>query len=100
MSGPSDPTEEERHTDAMEFLPTELATALVFATLAERQRKSGRHEAADGALADAETAFEELVRFLYDPNNSEYITASERDDLKHDIRLLRKKLHSVKTRQN
>jgi len=100
MRGPSDRTEEERHADAMEFLRTELATALVFATLAERHRKSGRHEAADGALADAETAFEELVRFLYDPNNAEYITASERGDLKHDVRLLRKKLYSVKASQD
>jgi hypothetical protein len=41
-----------------------LATALIFATLAERHRKSARHEAANGTVADAENSLEELVRFL------------------------------------
>jgi hypothetical protein len=82
----------------MEFLKTELATALVFSALAGRHRKSGRHEAADSALVDAEHRFEELVRFLYDPKNADYRTESDRNDLKHEIRRLRKKLDFVKAR--
>ena len=97
MSG--DHTEQDGHADAMDFLWTEVANALVLTALAERHRKSGGHEAADRALADAENGFEELVRFLYDRKNAKYITASERTDLKHEIRLLRKKLDSVKASQ-
>ena len=96
MDGPPDHAKQDRSGDAMDFLRTELATALVFATLAERHRKSGRHEAADRAGADAENRFEELVRFLYDPRNAEFITAAERGDLKYEIRRLRKKLDTAK----
>jgi len=96
MSDPPDDTKECRYALTMDFLRTELATALVFATLAGHYRKSGRHDRADRALSDAENGFEEIVRFLYDPKNAKYTTASERGDLKHQIRLLRKILDAVK----
>jgi hypothetical protein len=45
---------------------------------------------------NAENGFEELVRFLYDPKNALYMTASERGELKQEIRRLRKRLDLLK----
>jgi len=71
----------------MEFLRTELATALVFATIAERHCKSGRRKAAHGALASAERGFEELVRFLYGPNLGGHPNPAIRGHLKTGQRI-------------
>src|SRR5215469_8871793 len=95
MGGPSDHAEQGRRADAMEFLRTELAAALVFAALGERHRKSGRRKAAHHAVASAEHGFEELVRFLYGPKNAQFITESDRDDLKYEVRRLRTKLDAL-----
>ena len=95
MSGPSDHAEQGRRADAMEFLRTELAAALIFATLAERHRKLGRRKAAHDAVASAERGFEELAGFLYGPKNAQFITESDRDDLKYEVGRLRTKLDAL-----
>lgn len=54
----------ESHKTVMEFLRTELSVALIFASLAEGQRKSGYGEAAKRSLADAEKSYSALLHFF------------------------------------
>lgn len=79
----------------MEFLRTELSVALIFASIAERQRKSGCHEAVKTSMADAERVYLSLLEFLSKPRCAKLIKVQEQAEFEAALKRLRKKLDSL-----
>jgi hypothetical protein len=79
----------------MEFLRTELSVALIFASLAEGQRKSGYGEAAKRSLADAEKSYSALLHFLSEPNCTQLMKVGEQSEFTASLKRLRRKLDSL-----
>jgi hypothetical protein len=77
---------------AMEFLRTELSVALLFASLADGQRKSGDHDAATRSVADAEQGYLALLTFLSEPTSVKFMNVEEQADFASALKRLRKKL--------
>jgi hypothetical protein len=96
MGVPPDIKVQSRDT-VMEFLRTELSVALVFASLAERQSKSGYHEAALRSGADAEKGYLALLQFLSEPTSVKFMKAEEQSAFASTLKNLRKKLDSMAT---
>jgi hypothetical protein len=79
----------------MEFLRTELSVALIFASLAEGQRRFGNHEAAKRSVADAERGYSALVDFFSEPTCAKLMEPGEQAEFATGLERLRKKLDSV-----
>ena len=80
----------------MEFLRTELASCLTFASLAETERKIGNDEHANRTIADAEKAYATMEqRFLSDPKHAKHISDEEWRELTAGMERLRKTLDGL-----
>jgi hypothetical protein len=95
MSVPSDKFGAESRNSVVEFLRTELSMALISASIAEGQRKSGQYEAAKDFVADAEERYSSLLRFLLVPNTAKLMKAAEQAQFASALKRLRKKLDSL-----
>ena len=94
MGKPPDIKVQSRDT-AMEFLRTELSVALLFASLAEGQFKSGNHESAKKSVADAEKGYFALLKFLSEPTSVKFMNVEEHAGFASALKGLRKKLDSL-----
>jgi len=80
---------------AIEFLRTELSIALLFASLAEGQSKSGNHESAKRSVADAEEGYSALLKFLSEPTSVKFMSVEDHAVFSSALKRLRKKLDSL-----
>jgi hypothetical protein len=85
----------EANRNRIAFLRTELETSFTLASVAEAEQERGEPHAVQ-ALADAETGYATLVRFLSDPNYSKHITEQESMELSAGIERLRAMLDRLK----
>ena len=75
-----------------------MQTSFTLASVAEvEQNRSEPH--AVQSLADAETGYATLVRFMTDPKHSKHITEHERAELKAGMEQLRAMLDRLAARQ-
>jgi hypothetical protein len=95
MNVPSDNFGVESLNSVVEFLRTELSVALISASLAEEQRKSGHNEAAKTSMADAEERYSALMWFLLEPNSAKLMKIGEQAQFASALKRLRKKLDSL-----
>jgi hypothetical protein len=85
---------EEANRKRIDFLRIELETCFTLARVAEDEQARGELHAQQ-SLADAETGYATLVRFMSDPKHSKNIPEQETMELWAGIERLRAKLDSV-----
>jgi hypothetical protein len=81
----------------MEFLRTELAVGLIYASLAEGQRRLGRQEAADLSLAASERSYSVMRRFLSQRDATMWIGIAEKLEIMIAAENLRGKLKYLRS---
>jgi hypothetical protein len=82
----------------MEFLRTELETCFTLASVAEAEQKRGEPHA-EQSLADAETGYATMVRFISDPKHSKHITEQQGMELSAGMEQLRATLDRLAGRR-
>jgi hypothetical protein len=82
----------EANRNRIEFLRAELETSFTLAGVAEAEQAGGEQHAVQ-TLADAETGYATLVRFLSDPKHSKHITEQESMELSAGVERLRATLN-------
>ena len=92
-----DESEREPRNNVIEFLRTELSVAMIYTTLADRQRRSGCEEEAKHSVADAEKGYSALRQFLADPACAKVMNAAEKAHFDGMLGRLRKTLDSFST---
>jgi hypothetical protein len=99
MSTPFDPytnlqADSNRHR--LDLIKTELALCFTFSTIAARKYETGSHESAAESIANAERAYETVIRFLSDPKHSKHLTGEERQDITAELERLRDRLDGLR----
>jgi hypothetical protein len=82
----------------IDFLRAELALSFTFAGLAETKFDSGHLEEAQYSVANAESAYSTVLRFLSDPKHAKHIAYEERRHLRTDLDRLRETIERLKQR--
>ena len=98
MSDQSDPPEPMRarlSQSHVDFLRTDLSLCFTFADLADTRLKMGNQESAGQAIADAETGYQTLSRFLSDSKHVRHLTDDEIRELTAELRRLRERLDGL-----
>ena len=78
----------ETNRNRIDFLRTELRTCFALASIVEAEQERGEQHAVQ-SLADAETGYATLIRFLSDPKHAKHITEQESMELKGGVERLR-----------
>jgi hypothetical protein len=89
----------EANRNRIEFLRVELETSFTLASVAEAEQERGEQQHAEQSLADAETGYATMVRFLSDPKHSKHITEEESRELGAGMERLRATLDRLAARQ-
>jgi hypothetical protein len=88
----------EASRNRIQFLRTELETSFTLASVAEAEQQRGEQHAVQ-SLADAETGYATMVRFLSDPEYSKHFTQQESMELSAGMERLRATLDRLGRRQ-
>jgi hypothetical protein len=89
----------EASRNRIDFLQTELKLSFTLASVAEGQQERGEQQEALKSLADAETGYATMVRFLSDPKYCKHITEQESMELSAGMERLRATLDRLAGRQ-
>ena len=95
MSTPSDPNphlQAESDRRRLDLIKTELALCFTFSTIAARKYETGNHASAAKSRANAEKAYETVIRFLSDPRHSKHLTSEDSQDITEELERLRDRL--------
>lgn len=84
------------HRSRIAFLTTELALSSTFGSVAETEFRSGERDAAERALAHAETAYATLDRFMSDPKYADHLTEEEQREFTARMERLRSTLDNLR----
>jgi hypothetical protein len=83
----------------LEFLRTELAVAMIFARVAESQRKFGKNRMANNSWLRSEKAFSAVLSFLSDRNCTKHVSAAELSSIMVEMQRIRAKLGRSRLRK-
>ena len=89
----------EASRNRIQFLRTELETSFTLASVAEAEQQRGEQHAVQ-SLADAETGYATMVRFLSDPKYCKHITEQESMELSAGMERLRATLDRLAGRRD
>jgi hypothetical protein len=101
MSSPSDPyaalqADVDRHR--VDLMETELALCLTYAIIAGQKYESGNEESAEEWMANAEEAYEVVIRVLSDPKHSKHLTEETIQKCRAELERLRDRLDGLRQR--
>jgi len=79
----------------LDFIKTELALCFTFSIIAARKYETGNQESGAQSMANAEKAYETVIRFLSDPKHSKHLTGEESQDITAELERLRERLDGL-----
>ena len=86
--------ESDRHRVA--FLMNELALCFTFSAIAAWKYKNGNQESAGRSMANAERAYETVIRLLSDPKHSNHLTEETIQECTAELKRLRDRLDGLR----
>ena len=86
---------EESAYQRLEFIKTELKLCFTLSTIAAR-----KYESAANSVANAEKAYETVMRFLSDPKHAKHLTGEQTQDITVQLKRLRERLDGVQRFRN